>query len=73
MELYEAINAVMDQKAFFERINKIVVYPDFRLEFVFQDGSITITSYRERSRRESWTPEMRKAAKERTERRAANA
>ena len=72
-ELYEAINAVMDQKAFFERINKIVVYPDFRLEFVFQDGSTTITSYRERSRRESWTPEMRKAAKERTERRAANA
>ncbi len=72
-ELYEAINALMDEGSFFERISKIVVYPDFRLEFIFQDGEVVKTTYRERSRKESWTPEMRKAAKERTERRAANA
>ena len=72
-ELYEAIDTLMERTYFFEIINKIVVYPDFRLEFMFLDGNRVETTYRERSRRESWTPEMRKAAKERTERRASNA
>lgn len=61
-ELYEAIDALMDRESFFERIDKIVVFPDYRLDFIFLDGEFTHTNYRVRSRKESWTPEMRKEA-----------
>ena len=72
-ELYEAIDALMDRASFFERIVKIVVFPDYRLDFVFRDGEIVNTNYRLRSRRESWTPEMREKARLATERRNSNA
>ena len=39
-ELYEAIDAIMDRTSFFERIVKIVVFPDYRLDFIFRDGEI---------------------------------
>ena len=72
-ELYEAIDALMDRTSFFERIVKIVVFPDYRLDFIFRDGEIVNTNYRLRSRRESWTPEMREKARLATERRNSNA
>ena len=65
-ELYESINNVMGQASFFEKIKQIVVYPDFRLKFIFKDGEIIDTTYRERSRKESWTSEMKKEAGLRT-------
>jgi len=65
-ELYEAINQIMDESSFFERIKQIIVYPDFKLKFLFKDGEEIETGYRERSRKESWTTEMKKAAGERT-------
>lgn len=65
-ELYESINNIMDETSFFERIKQIVVYPDFRLKFVFINGEVINTTYRERSRKESWTADMKKAAGERT-------
>ena len=62
-ELYEAIDAQMDRSSFFERIEKIIAYPDYRLDFIFKDGEIINTHYRVRSRSESWTPEMKEKAR----------
>ena len=62
-ELYEAIDAQMDRVSFFERIEKIIAYPDYRLDFIFKDGEIINTRYRVRSRSESWTPEMKEKAR----------
>ena len=49
---------------FIERIDYIEVPEDNQLRFVFKDGSITERTWTDRSRRESWTPEMRQAAAE---------
>lgn len=48
------------------QIDRIEVPEDNRLRFVFKDGSVIERTWADRSRRESWTPEMRQAAAERT-------
>ncbi len=50
-------------------IERIEVPEDNHLRFIFRDGSIVERTWADRSRRESWTPEMRQAAAERTRQR----
>ena len=47
-------------------VDRIEVPEDNHLRFIFKDGSSVERSWTDRSRRESWTPEMRQAAAERT-------
>jgi len=42
---------------------------DNRLRFILKDGRTAERTWADRSRRESWTPEMRQAAAERTRQR----
>ena len=52
--------------AFDALIEHIEVPEDNHLRFIFKDGTIAERTWVDRSRRESWTPEMRQAAAERT-------
>lgn len=54
--------------AFDALIERIEVPEDNHLRFFFNDGTIAERTWVDRSRRESWTPEMRQAAAERTRR-----
>lgn len=56
-------------EAFTTMVARIEVPEDNRLRFVFKDGRVAERTWPDRSRRESWTPEMRQAAAERTRRR----
>ena len=47
-------------------IERIEVPEDNHLRFIFKDGSVVERTWTDRSRRESWTSEMRQAAAERT-------
>lgn len=47
-------------------IERIEVPEDNHLRFIFKDGRADTRTWADRSRRESWTPEMRQAAAERT-------
>jgi hypothetical protein len=53
---------------FGDQIDRIDVPEDNRLRFFFKDGSVIERTWADRSRRESWTPEMRQAAAKRTRR-----
>ena len=53
-----------DKVAFKNKIIEIRVPDDNRLAFVFSDGRIVHREWQDRSRRESWTDEMREAARE---------
>lgn len=57
-----------DTAVFVAQIDRIEVPEENRLRFVFNDGRIEERSWADRSRRESWTPEIRQAAAERTQR-----
>ena len=57
-----------DAAVFCDQINRIDVPEDNRLRFFFKDGSVIERTWADRSRRESWTPEMRQAAAKRTQR-----
>jgi len=57
--------AVFDETVFLARIAEIWVPADNRLTFVFDDGHVVETVWNDRSRSESWTDEMRLAARER--------
>lgn len=57
--------SVYDPEVFSARIERIEVPGDNRLRFVFRDGSEAERGWTDRSRSESWTPEMRRAAAER--------
>lgn len=77
--LYRVTNEVLhldnfDEKIFHQKIKKIVV-PEFNtLEFVFKDGSVTKKVWKDKSRKDSWTDEMKeKARQKRFERRKNNA
>ena len=48
------------------QVDHIEVPEDNRLRFVFKDGSTVERTWADRSRRESWTSEMKQAAAERT-------
>ena len=52
--------------AFDALIERIEVPEDNHLRFIFKDGRAITHTWADRSRRESWTPEMRQAAAERT-------
>jgi hypothetical protein len=54
-----------DEDIFTERVERIVVPEDHRLVFVMKDGRKVETVWEPRSRRESWTEEMREAARQR--------
>ncbi|MDR1260536.1 MAG: recombinase family protein [Oscillospiraceae bacterium] len=54
-----------DADAFEERVEKVIVPEACRLVFVMKDGSEVALVWKPPSRRESWTKEMRLAARER--------
>ena len=54
---------------FDDTVVRIEVPEDNRLRFIFKDGSVVERTWADRSRRESWTPEMRQAAAEKTRQR----
>ena len=56
--------AEFDEVLFKSKITKILVPDDNRLAFVFSDGRIVHREWQDRSRRESWTEEMRQRARE---------
>jgi len=60
---------VFDDGAFAERVLYIQALPDNRLEYHFADGSTETVQWQTRSRRESWTDEMRQGAREKAMRR----
>ena len=53
-----------DAKALHDRITAIRAEGNNTLVFLFQDGTQTVKRWADRSRAESWTPEMRDAARE---------
>ncbi len=55
-----------DEEVFAAQIHHLEVLEDYHLRAVFQDGHTDEAVWQHRSRRESWTPEMRKMAAERT-------
>jgi site-specific DNA recombinase len=55
-----------DEEVFKAQIERIDVPSANRLIFVFKDGRIEERTWKDRSRAESWTPEMREAARQRS-------
>jgi len=60
-----------EEKVFEERVLQIEACPGNLLRFHFSDGSETELTWQDRSRSESWTPEMRAEAGQRTRERNA--
>ena len=60
-----------DEGTFSELIDHIDACPDNLLRFIFKDGSSESYTWKDRSRSESWTAEMRKEAGQRTRERNA--
>jgi DNA invertase Pin-like site-specific DNA recombinase len=60
-----------DEAVFRERIDAVRVPAHNRLCFVFKDGHSVEVEWQHKSRRESWTPEMKQAAREREQKRIA--
>jgi hypothetical protein len=58
-----------DDGAFAERVSHITALPNNMLEYHLSGGSTKIMQWTDRSRRESWTNEMRQAAREKMLRR----
>ena len=52
-----------DENIFEEKIEKIVVPKNNSLMFVFKDGQTVERTWKDRSRKESWTPEMKEQAR----------
>lgn len=61
----ESFDAQTFAQAFEERIREIHVLSENRLRFVFTDGTEAETQWSNSSRRESWTSEMKEAARQR--------
>ena len=55
---------VFDETTFLHRIAEIRVGEQNTLIYIFVDGSSTVTTWADRSRRESWTPSKREAARQ---------
>lgn len=64
--------SVYDSERFRETVSSITVPDDNILVFTFYDGSERTITWQNRSRRESWTPAMREAARAATLRRQKN-
>ena len=58
-----------NSKRFKETVSSITVPDDGILVFMFRDGTERTVTWENRSRRESWTPEMREAARRQTQNR----
>ena len=58
-----------DAGAFSELIDSIYPYEGNRLVFAFRDGTVREAIWKDRSRAESWTPEMKAKAREDNRRR----
>lgn len=56
---------VFDPDAFLGKITEVRVENDNRLVFLFADGKESVKRWQDRSRAESWTEEMKNAARER--------
>ena len=54
-----------EEKTFSSTIAAITAYPDNLLRFHFRDGHTEEYRWQDRSRRESWTAEMRETARQR--------
>lgn len=55
-----------DEAIFLDRIERIDVYSQNQLSFVFKDGVAVPTTWKDKSRAESWTDEKREAARQAT-------
>ncbi len=64
--------SAFDEHAFSKRVKKIQVGSNFALRYILHDGQVVDTAWTERSRAESWTPEMKAAAKEKALQRRKN-
>jgi len=58
--------AEFDERVFAERIREMRVTAPNEVEFAFLDGHTETRVWKDRSRRESWTEEMKKAASQRS-------
>ncbi len=57
---------MIDRDVLLERVIEIIVSDYNQLRFALKDGTIVNVSWQHRSRKESWTPEMREAARQKT-------
>lgn len=64
---------VTDVNTFFSRITAIRAENDHTLVFTLADGTQTVKRWQSRSRRNSWTPDMKEAARQRELERRAKA
>ena len=58
-----------DEVIFQEEVQSIIIHSGNRITYHFRDGSTDERIWQDRSRAESWTPEMRSAAGEKTKKR----
>ena len=58
--------ASFDETEFLKRVLRIEIVRANTLRFVFTDGTTYLSEWKDRSRSESWTDEMKQAAKERS-------
>lgn len=58
-----------DEELFESEVKEIIVGKDNCLKYIFTDGHTEETVWKDRSRRESWTEEMREAARQRAKER----
>ena len=58
-----------DSDTFYNKITAVRVAEGNALVFCFNDGTETVKRWSDRSRAESWTPEMREAARKKTQER----
>ena len=56
--------ASFDQQSFLEQVQEIIVPAFNQLLFVLKDGSKVEYHWKDRSRKDSWTPEMKRQAAE---------
>ena len=67
-ELYRMSTEVLglknfDETIFNERVSKILAYPDCSVVYFFKDGTTVKATWAFKSRKESWTKEMRDMAR----------
>jgi len=53
----------LDEKVLREKIEKITIYPNNTINYLFKDGTTKIVIYNDPSRSEGWTPEMKEKAR----------
>ena len=58
--------SALNREILLEQIRQIIVPAHNRLRFILRDGTVVDTQWRHRSRRESWTDEMKESARQRT-------